>query len=154
MGYYTGLVVLNAKIQKRYQPLVKFLEYSFEGEDGGSVHHSWKEAYEIFGYGFLEDLAKDERSIFVPGRHVEGCNGDWIKSQNVEPGFRGNSWSLYCDLKNYDDTIEKFVDVLRVITSYFQINQGADPSNYTKDVDFIRIHTEDQGMDECTEIEL
>lgn len=144
MGFYTAMIVKNAKIKKRYQPLVRFIE----------AGHGWEEANEIFDYWFLKELSADERSAFIPGNNVEGYNGEWIQKQDVEFGFKNGYWSLYCDLKNYDRTIEKFFSILEEITEKYKVNQEDDEYMYIPDIDFIKVHSEDQDPYECTEIEL
>lgn len=96
MGMYTTLY-FKARIKKEYTDLIE--NYGLDGE--------WKDC----GHPLLEQFGNgDRRASFIPNGAVDyncvkgsGRINEWL------PQFR--LWEVQCSLKNYDATIDDFLDI-------------------------------------------
>ena len=84
MGMYTDLE-FTATIKPEYVNLIKTLYETF----------TWKN----LGYEFTDIFSRDSRSGFIPFGAPLG-----------DHSFTENEWKVNCSLKNYDNTIQLFLD--------------------------------------------
>ena len=96
MGMYTGL---------RFKGVVKpefrdgFEQIALDGE--------W-DSFEQF-----KILAQDDRSSFIPMGALSYMPLEWDNDGEFERSWNSDTgeWIFQCSLKNYDDTIRKFIDL-------------------------------------------
>lgn len=112
MGMYT-MLAFKAIIKSKYRKYVNaFMKGEWkvlaDGERELSINKDFQE------------FIQDDRAAFIPkgysgyfsesDNEVSAAEQAWPKYE-VETG----KWDVYCSLKNYDDTIEKFLKILPLI---------------------------------------
>jgi len=136
MGMYTGFVC-KIKVKEKYYDLVQFLndgEYEFR-------KGLWETACDKFGYKFVKEFMVNNRSDFIPRGGCSAYNEDWLEEYILEDSnsFEKGIWFFGCDMKNYDNTIEDFVQIVL--------------PEITEEVYFVKSHyEEDEEEDENYEI--
>lgn len=96
MGMYTRLI-LKCKLKPQFvEPIKKLITEPRDIETYG-----WKQIMEETKSDFMKDYVEDERVWAIPFCEADG---------NIK--LEGDIWSFECNLKNYTDTIEKFLTML------------------------------------------
>lgn len=98
MGMYTGLR-FKVTVKPKYRELLENILHSDEFLEWGS--------YE--GTPFTEEWKEYSRSSFIPWGAVCYMPKEWGDNKNTYDLKTGN-WEVVCSLKNYEDTIEYFLD--------------------------------------------
>jgi hypothetical protein len=132
MGMYTGLrckVIIKPEFRKDFQMLSENL-------------YKWNSS----NVDFIKEFSEVERNNFIPLGSVNSMPGSWEKapydkygSGVPEDGFDRNFdantglWTFQCSLKNYEDTIEKFIEkVLKnVVQEIIHLEQLHQDSEYS-----------------------
>jgi len=101
MGDYTGFVC-KVKVKKEYYDLIEFI---MEGNT------TWKEAHDKFKYEWIKEYYVDNfRADFIPYGGYS-YNRNWLNFyiEQYKTYFKDGIWFFGIDLKNYENTIEKFI---------------------------------------------
>ena len=129
MGDYTGLVC-KIKVKPEYYDLIDYIQNIGIPRSGDM----WVGAFKKFGYPFLKEFSEDARADFIPhGGYILNENWLCIYIDHSENYFKDGVWFFGCNLKNYADTIDLFLE--KII------------SEITEEVCFIKSHFEhDEDM--------
>jgi hypothetical protein len=112
MGMYTGLRC-KCIVKKEFRPMIKSL---MKDEVDGLL--SWKIVADAYGYDFVKQYADYSRSSFIPFGSLVYMPDSWEVDNKATDGFERQFdeetgyWAFQCSLKNYDDTIEVFIDLI------------------------------------------
>lgn len=110
MGMYTGLrckVIIKPEFREEMQRL-------------SENHYEWSES----NYDFMRKYGEDDRATFIPCGALAYMPSSWEEGPFGGSGFGGKAtdgfernfdpetgyWSFQCSLKNYEDTIENFME--------------------------------------------
>lgn len=98
MGMYTGLR-FKGIIKPEYRTIIK------------GIHNdnlTWEES------GLIDDFIYDGRADFIPYGALCYMPKSWKYDDYIPHEFNEETgyWSFQCSLKNYDNTIEKFLDMI------------------------------------------
>lgn len=107
MGMYTAFR-FNAKIKEEYAEAINYLM-----ENKG--HKKWSDvADEFFEYNVFEYFSTYSRANFIPFSDPDGSPDSWKNDEEYKDSFDKETrlWKFQCSLKNYDSTIEFFLDVV------------------------------------------
>ena len=112
MGDYT-MIAFQAIIKPQYRKYVStFMEGDWhnlaDGERGLSVNRDFQE------------FIQDDRADFIPkgySAYFSESDNEVSTAEQARPKYEVETgkWDVYCSLKNYDDTIEKFLKILPLI---------------------------------------
>jgi hypothetical protein len=112
MGMYTGLRC-KCIVKEEFRPMIKSL---MKDEVAGLL--SWKIVADAYGYDFVKQYADYSRSSFIPFGSLAYMPDSWEADNKVTDGFerqfdeKTGYWAFQCSLKNYDDTIEAFFEMV------------------------------------------
>lgn len=93
-------------------------------EEIGKIEEYWEESWQTENHksfwekvaekiDFLKDFSKLERSSFIPFGAVSAYNEDKYMSDNFKKyNLETGEWEFLCDLKNYGDEIETFIELI------------------------------------------
>ena len=116
MGTYTGLrgsVTLKDNVAdavKAYKEL--------EQKSSEPYIELWEYVREVTGLD-LQGFDEDYRADFIPFGAVCYMPEDWVYGNEIE----GNVLTFTCSLKNYTGTIGKFIDILPVIATAWNLEE-------------------------------
>ena len=89
----------------------------------GTIKEEWRESFEnIAEHGWWDDssypifveISKDQRMDFIPCGSLCCAPDDWYLADKFERSYSCTTgiWTFKCSLKNYDRTIEKFLEII------------------------------------------
>ena len=96
MGMYTCFT-LSCKVKKEYRDYIKQIN---EGAE-------WKDFVDQMP--FVKEYSKQSRADFIPHGALSAYNDDKFGPQNFNTYGSFGTWNFLCDMKNYDSTIEQFI---------------------------------------------
>lgn len=119
MGMYTGLRG-KVKLKPEVEDLMCYWLYA---EDNTCEEYNY--AMWLFIGNKLDNVKilnfnDDSRSSFIPNGQVCYMPDDW---QNENSIALGDTWNFCCSLKNYTNTIQKFIDLLPEIAVSWDLEE-------------------------------
>lgn len=99
---YTGLRFI-AKLNSNGLEAIKIIN-KLQASGFGHVVY-WEPVREMLD--LPEEWIKDTRANFIPYGHLDCMPDSWERANHVDEEGR---WHVCCSLKNYTDTIEKFLE--------------------------------------------
>lgn len=101
MGVYTALKI-RCKIKPEYCPIIEELHKVY----------SWDRVSINFPeYNWLDVWARIYRADFIPFGSM-AIYPDWNESTDTHSTFENGEWYFCCSLKNYENEISDFVDLV------------------------------------------
>lgn len=137
MGDYT-VFICDVQVRNEYQPLIERLFKS----------QSWDEAVKEYPGLNLDNWLKLRRRDFIPYGSISSYNESYVNMiwwKKDRFSFENGRWAFVCDLKNYENEIETFVNIVLskivdkpyLVFSKFEYSKhpnfymGTEPENYT-----------------------
>lgn len=120
MGMYSGL---RGKV--KLKPEVAELMKEWNSDENTSAfsetydNNLWKYIAVQLGNDAVLVFSDDSRSDFIPYGRVCYMPDDWYNDNMLT----GNLWEFCCSLKNYNGTIEEFIDILPHIALYWDLEK-------------------------------
>lgn len=119
MGMYTGLRG-KVKLKPEVEELMIYWLYADEDIREKYNYGMWSFIGNELDNTKVVNFADDGRSSFIPNGHVCYMPEDWQNINNIE---LGDTWNFCCSLKNYNGTIQKFIDLLPEIAVSWDLEE-------------------------------
>lgn len=151
MGMYTALR-FNAKIKEEYSEAINYI-----AENKGNKR--WADvADEFFEHNIFEYFSTYSRANFIPFSDPDGSPDSWKNDKEYYWSYDKETrvWKFQCGLKNYDSTIEFFLDVVarKIVEEVYHIETFYEESEKGSKYDLVNGEFEVVGSVEYTEEEL
>ena len=119
MGMYSGLRG-KVKLKPEVEELMIYWLYTDEDTREKYNYGMWSFIGNELDNTKVVNFADDGRSSFIPNGHVCYMPEDWQNINNIE---LGDTWNFCCSLKNYNGTIQKFIDLLPEIAVSWDLEE-------------------------------
>lgn len=125
MGMYTGLRG-KVKLKTEVEELMCYWLYADDTFCERYNYGMWSFIGNELDNTKVVNFADDSRSSFIPNGQVCYMPDDWQNENNIE---LGDTWNFSCSLKNYNGTIQKFIDLLPEIALSWRLEELYEEDN-------------------------
>lgn len=126
MGMYTGLRG-KVKLKAEVEELMLLWLYDDDSScDEQYDYNMWFFIGSKLDNTLILNFADDSRATMIPRGSICYMPDDWQHENNIE---LGDTWNFCCSLKNYNGTIQKFIDLLPEIAVSWDLEELYEEDN-------------------------
>ena len=119
MGMYTGLRG-KVKLKPEVEELMCYWLYADDTFCEEYNYDMWLFIGNKLDNTKVLNFADDSRANFIPRGSICYMPNDWRHENSIS---LGNTWNFCCSLKNYNGTIQKFIDLLPEIAVSWDLEE-------------------------------
>lgn len=119
MGMYTGLRG-KVKLKPEVEELMCYWLYADDTFSEEYNYDTWLFIGSKLDNTKVLNFADDSRANFIPRGSICYMPNDWWHENSIS---LGDTWNFCCSLKNYNGTIQKFIDLLPEIAVSWDLEE-------------------------------